>query len=84
MEGRDMKAVVSAWGNSLAVRIPKDITRSLGLHDGASVDLHLEEGTIVMVPASRRHKLSELVAAITPESLHEPVDWGPSVGREQP
>jgi antitoxin MazE len=30
---------VSKWGNSLAVRIPADVARSLGLKEGDDIDL---------------------------------------------
>jgi antitoxin MazE len=30
---------VAKWGNSLAVRIPADVARELGLREGDSVDL---------------------------------------------
>lgn len=30
---------VATWGNSLAVRIPKDVARQLGLKDGDEVEI---------------------------------------------
>ena len=31
---------VAKWGNSLAVRIPADVARTLGLKEGDDVELH--------------------------------------------
>lgn len=31
--------IVAKWGNSLAVRIPADVARELGLQEGDSIDL---------------------------------------------
>ena len=36
-----MDLQVAKWGNSLALRIPSEIVRRLGLHDGATVDAHI-------------------------------------------
>ena len=32
--------------------------------------------------SSATYSLEDLVAAITPENMHDEVDWGPPVGRE--
>lgn len=36
-----MNLQVAKWGNSLALRIPADIVRQLGLHDGATVEAQI-------------------------------------------
>ena len=36
-----MDLQVAKWGNSLALRIPAEIVRQLGLHDGATVEAQL-------------------------------------------
>lgn len=36
-----MHLQVAKWGNSLALRIPSDIVRQLGLHDGATVEAQI-------------------------------------------
>jgi antitoxin MazE len=44
---------VAKWGNSLALRIPSDIVRQLGLREGAIVDAQLTvDGTLSIRPAS--------------------------------
>ena len=78
-----MLAVVKKWGNSRALRIPKDMALELGLDFGSQVELIPEEGQIRIVPAKRpKYTLEELVAGITPENRHEEWDTGPPVGRE--
>jgi antitoxin MazE len=43
---------VAKWGNSLALRIPADIVRRLGLREGAIVDAQLTvDGTLSIRPA---------------------------------
>jgi antitoxin MazE len=36
-----MKLLIAKWGNSLALRIPADIVRRLGLREGAAVEAQL-------------------------------------------
>ena len=78
-----MLATVSKWGNSRALRIPKQLALESGLDFGSKVELILEDGQLRIVPVTEpRYTLEELVAQITPENRHEEVDWGPPVGKE--
>ncbi|WP_174287429.1 AbrB/MazE/SpoVT family DNA-binding domain-containing protein [Sphingomonas bacterium] len=48
---------VAKWGNSLAVRIPADVVRTLGLKDGDEIDLHaLDDGTIAVITERQRRE----------------------------
>ena len=43
---------VSKWGNSLALRIPSEIVRQLGLHEGATVQARIAiDGSLCIRPA---------------------------------
>ena len=42
------QAKIRQWGNSLAVRIPADLIRELGLREGNTIILDREKKTIVM------------------------------------
>ena len=48
------KAVVGKWGKSLAVRVPADVARAVGISDGEPVDIEKIGDTIVI----RREGLS--------------------------
>ena len=75
---------LSMWGNSLAIRIPRELAKDAGLAEGDQLELKLnKQGQIVLRPARPRYKLSELLARVTPENLHGETDWGASVGKEQ-
>ena len=39
---------VAKWGNSLAVRLPADLVRELGLREGDKIDLVKGDGTILV------------------------------------
>ena len=74
---------VSKWGNSLAIRLPLAIARQASLAEGDSVTLSLARGGgIVLRPARRKYKLSDLVSQITPKNRHRETDWGAPRGEE--
>ncbi len=46
---------IAKWGNSLAVRIPADVARTLGLKEGDEVDLcALDDKQLAVVSAAQR------------------------------
>lgn len=78
-----MFARVSKWGNSRALRIPKDLALDLGLDYDSRVELRAIDGHLHVVPCHEpRYTLEDLVAQITPENRHEEWDTGPALGRE--
>jgi antitoxin MazE len=47
-----MDIQVAKWGNSLALRIPAEIVRQLGLREGATVDAQITvDGSLSIRPA---------------------------------
>lgn len=65
-----MKAKISKWGNSLAVRLPKHLADELQLVPGSDVDI-AKEGTrltIETVPGPKipHYRLEDLLAQIKP------------------
>ncbi len=86
-----MKAKISRWGNSLAVRLPAEVVRDFGLREGQSVELTPNKPTIEIGTGRRYvngipvYTLEELVAEarrLGPENEPEMVDWGPDRGSE--
>jgi antitoxin MazE len=77
-----MQVSVARWGNSLGLRIPKDIAEQAGLRAGSRVEVAAENGRVVIVPAQPRYVLADLLKDMTPEAMREAFDWGPDVGRE--
>ena len=81
-----MQVRVSRWGNSLAVRLPKQLAEQLGLAEGQNIDLSIvdDEMKLKPEPVARipRYKLADLVSQLDPANAPELVDWGPDVGAE--
>lgn len=77
-----MQARITRWGNSLGVRIPKQIAGRLGLAEGARVNIEAEGNRVVISPARPRYALKDLLVGMTPRAMHKAFDWGPDLGRE--
>lgn len=78
-----MTTVVSKWGNSLGLRLPKAVASAVELEEGDAVEIAVEQGAIVVRPCRPTYSLRELVARITPANRHDEIDWGPQRGRER-
>lgn len=69
---------IAKWGNSLALRVPREIAARAGLGEGARVDIEAEgNGRIVITRASRRFTLDELLERMTADREHKLEDDGP-------
>jgi antitoxin MazE len=76
-----MTTQVSKWGNSLGLRIPKNLAQELQMTDGDAVEIAVENGALIVRPEKKRYTIEELVADLTPDDRGE-IDWGPPVGKE--
>ncbi|MDR3516494.1 MAG: AbrB/MazE/SpoVT family DNA-binding domain-containing protein [Azospirillaceae bacterium] len=74
---------LARWGNSLGVRIPKEIAGRLGLIEGVRVEMTTDDGRIVISPVTPRYQLADLLQGITPEAMRDAFDWGDDLGRER-
>jgi antitoxin MazE len=80
-----MQVKLARWGNSLGVRIPKEIAGHFALAEGARVDIETEGERIIISPRQRRHyNLEDLLKGMKPEDMRGAFDWGPDAGRENP
>jgi antitoxin MazE len=76
---------IQKWGNSQGLRLPKQVLEDAHLSLGDDVDITVQDGLIVIVPARRvrgGQRLEELVSRIPKDYRAEEVDWGEPVGRE--
>jgi antitoxin MazE len=77
-----LQVVLARWGNSLGMRIPKDLALRAGLSEGARVEIEADGDRIVITPSRRRYVLADLLHGMTSEAMREGFDWGPDSGRE--
>lgn len=78
-----MRTQVSMWGNSLAVRLPRQIAESAGLAEGAAVELDVVDGKVTLSPTRPRYTLDELLAGVTADNLPDEVLDDRPQGRER-
>jgi antitoxin MazE len=75
-----MKTLLSKWGNSIAVRIPKPFALELNMKPGKIVEIFVRQDAIVI--DQPKPSLKELVKKITPQNRHQELEWGKPVGKE--
>ena len=64
---------VSRWGNSLAVRIPKDVVEALGLKEGSRIALRpIDRETLGI---AREPNTQEILESIRQMAKPLPKDW---------
>ena len=52
---------VAKWGNSLAVRLPAELVRQLGLKEGDDIDIHADGAGLAV---ARQQRPDEVLAAL--------------------
>ena len=76
-----MQTVVQKWGNSLGIRIPSMYVKEFNLKNGNSVEIIENNGNIVIVPPKKT--LEDYLSRITTANIHEAIETGSSVGKEE-
>ncbi len=71
------------WGNSLAVRLPKQVVERARLAEGEALTVDATaEGRVTIRKSEPELTLEDMVARITPENRYGETNWGRSVGHE--
>ncbi len=68
-----MRTQVAKWGNSLAVRLPRNVSQAAGLVEGSAIEIAVDDGVVVIRAARPKYTLTDLIKGITPENLHEEI-----------
>lgn len=80
---KGMNVKISKWGNSLAIRIPSSIARSIHLFEGEDVEMKEVGDSIVLEP--RRcggYDLDSMLSQVTEENLHSEIQTD-RIGKEE-
>lgn len=78
-----MQLAIKKWGNSVGGRIPASILTALQLQADNLVDIRAENGKIIIEPIRQEYSLEQLLAGITAENMHQEIETGESIGKEQ-
>ena len=80
------QVIVGKWGKNLAIRLPGEIVKAVGLSHGERVEIQTHDGDIVIRRAVPHFTLEELFRGKSPRQWRAAYagafDWGPDVGRE--
>ncbi|MBI1275178.1 AbrB/MazE/SpoVT family DNA-binding domain-containing protein [bacterium] len=77
-----MQAELNKWGNSLAIRIPSQMAKELGISQGSLADITLDNGRIVVTPAKRKPSLKHLLASMKTTGKEQEIPAGGEMGNE--
>ena len=76
-----MQAQIQKWGNSLGIRIPKNISNKLHIKNGTIVNLEISDHNIIIIPETS--ELDLLLNDITDNNCHhEILKDDPKLGNE--
>lgn len=74
---------IGNWGNSLAVRIPREVAEKSGLKAGDTVAVAAAAaGKLTVVRKRPQYRIEDLVKKMKAENRHQLIDWGPPRGKE--
>jgi antitoxin MazE len=76
-------ARIKKWGNSLALRFPQSLLAQINLQADGEVEISLDKGRIIVSPVKKpSYTLDDLLGQISPDSLHDEIDFGKPTGKE--
>jgi antitoxin MazE len=76
-----MRTNIAKWGNSLAVRLPRQVAEAANLQEGAEVEITVRDGELTISPKRPRYQLSELLADYKPQHRHAETAWDGPKGK---
>lgn len=78
-----METRIQKWGNSLGVRLSKEIVNKTELREGSCVKVTNKKGSILIERCSyEKPNLENLVRKINPKNIHKETKWSNSLGKE--
>jgi antitoxin MazE len=77
-----MTTTIQKWGNSLGIRIPKNITENLGLQEGSGISIYEKNGFIILEKNPSLLDLKKVMKNYKPETYYKEIDWGDPIGKE--
>jgi antitoxin MazE len=81
----NMERVINlgSWGNSIGLRLPKNVIDRLGLDNHSAVSYRITENNEMIIKPVYKHKtIKERFADYTGEYRGEELCWGEDVGEE--
>lgn len=78
-----MEIKLQKWGNSLGIRVPSNIVKSMNIKINDILDIKEEDSKIIIsVPKKKKISLYEEFKKYTGKNLAKEFTWDESVGKE--
>ncbi len=77
-----MYTQIKKWGNSNAVRIPKELLDTLGLKENDKIEIRIENSKLIIEPIYKHRSLKERIAEYDGEYNYGEWDTGRPKGNE--
>ncbi|MCF8010952.1 MAG: AbrB/MazE/SpoVT family DNA-binding domain-containing protein [Clostridiales bacterium] len=77
-----MYTKIQKWGNSRAVRLPKNILEITGLKENDEVEIKVQDGNLVIIPVKKHLTLKERIANYKGNYTCNEWDAGKPSGKE--
>ncbi|MDW7667333.1 MAG: AbrB/MazE/SpoVT family DNA-binding domain-containing protein [Bacillota bacterium] len=77
-----MYTQIKKWGNSNAVRIPKELLDTLGLKENDKIEIRIENSKLIIEPIYKHRSLEERIAEFDGEYNYGEWDTGSPKGNE--
>jgi len=73
-----MEVKITKWGNSLGIRLNKELAEAISLKENDVVDIQVIDNKLVILP---KQSLDDMLSQITDDNLHSEIDFG-TAGKE--
>ena len=79
-----LTVTVAKWGNSIGIRLPKEVAISGQISIGDNLHIEATEDVITLkkVKTIKKYDLADLLSGMEDYPKEDIVDWGSPVGRE--
>lgn len=79
-----MKAALKQWGNDLAVCIPQEVLEQGNFQKDDVFEITVRSDEIILkrIISGRQNKLDSMLERITPDNIHDRMDFGVPAGKE--
>ena len=79
-----MQVLIKKWGNSASVGIPAAVMDAAKLSLDQLVDIREEAGRVIIERTPGPvFSLTDLLAAVTDENIHDEIDFGHPIGNDR-
>jgi len=73
-----MEVKITKWGNSLGIRLNKELAEAISLKENDVVDIQVIDNKLVILP---KQSLDDMLSQINENNLHSEIDFG-TAGKE--